>query len=69
MRDKIVGRLMETFEFMLEEERDSLEFGLDCDLGVINMDTIETLSMERLHQLLNECNDDELLEVYDYFLQ
>lgn len=67
MRDKIVGRLMETFEFMLEEERDSLEFGLDCDLGFVSMDT-DTLSLPFLQQMLSECNDEELLTLYDYFL-
>lgn len=66
MRELVIERLMAQFTEQIDEDREGLESALDLDLGIVNLDEDE-FSIELINKRLNECTDEEVLEVYDYF--
>jgi hypothetical protein len=71
VRKLIIEQLMELVHDSLDENfedaMDRLEFSLDFDLGIVNLDE-GPLTRESIEQSFRECSDEMLLTVFTYFI-
>lgn len=72
MRDLILNQIVDMVQDMSELDRDDWNMMLDFDLGIMNPDEEEIdveddqRRGEQVRRWLSECDDDTVLEVYDY---
>jgi hypothetical protein len=66
IKTRIQDTVVEILELYWDDaNEDALQYALDFDLGVINLDE-DGWDLETIKQRIRELDDDSLLEVYDY---
>jgi hypothetical protein len=66
MRELIERDVFSYMELQLDENKEQLEFALDCDLGYWNADEGPKLTKKFCKKLVKELTDDELFELLIY---
>lgn len=68
MRELVTSKVLGILNDMAEDDMDQVGFVLDVDLGYWNADDGPEMSKETYTKVVNDCSDEELLELYSYLI-